>query len=105
MPRVALQAADHDAADRAGPAGLAGLDVGVLVRQDLVAGPAMGGDGDLVAHGAGGQEHRRLLAQQARRPGRTAPRRWGRSRPARRPTSAAIIASFMPRDGRVWVSE
>ena len=64
----ALQAADHHAGDRAGAAGLAGLDVGVLVRQDLVAGTAMRGERDLIAHRAGGHEHRRLLAQQRRGP-------------------------------------
>ena len=41
-------------------------DVAGLVRHHLVAAPAMGEDGDDVAHGARGQEHRRFLAQQRR---------------------------------------
>ena len=39
-------------------------DVARLVRQHLVAAPAMGEDRRHVAHGAGGQEHRRLLAHE-----------------------------------------
>src|SRR5262245_13930343 len=47
--------------------GSAGLEVDRVrgpMRQHLLARPAMHTERDLVAHGAGGQEHRRLLAEQ-----------------------------------------
>ena len=41
-----------------------GDDMGGLVRQDFVAGPAMCQRGGDIAHGAGGHEHRGFLAEQ-----------------------------------------
>jgi hypothetical protein len=67
-PPLAWQATDHHAADRTRTTGLAGLDVRILMRQDFIARPAMRRDRDLVAHGTGRHEHRRLLAQQRRGP-------------------------------------
>ena len=68
LPALARQRQDlHARERRVGPA-LAGEDVAGVVRDHFLAGAAVGEDGDHVAHGAGGQEHRRLLAEQGRHP-------------------------------------
>ncbi len=78
------QSAHHHPGDRLAGAALAGDDVALLMREHLVALAAMRGDGDLVGHGAGGQEHRRRLAEQRRDPVAERPHGRVRSRPARR---------------------
>ena len=65
---LAWQAKDAGARQRPRPAALAGENVGGVMGKDFVAGPAVGQHRDLVAHGAGGQEHGGLLAQQRRHP-------------------------------------
>ena len=63
-PPCPFRPSDGDAGERGRCAALCGDDMRGFMRNDFVAGTAMRQDGDLVAHGAGGQEHRCLLAEQ-----------------------------------------
>ena len=67
-PRSPLQSQHHRAGQRPWAAAFVGDDVRQFVRQDLVAGAAMGQDRDLVAHRAGRQKNRRFLAEQRGHP-------------------------------------
>ena len=58
------QRRDLESAERGMRAAFAGEDMRGLMRQDLVAGPAMHQRRRDVAHGAGRHEHRGLLAEQ-----------------------------------------
>jgi hypothetical protein len=63
-PDAAAEGVDHDAAEGARPAGLEVDDVGRARADRLAARLAMQSERNLVAHGAGGQQHRGLLAEQ-----------------------------------------
>ena len=65
-PAVAVDRPDQGTGQGAGAAAFVVQYVRRPVGDDLVARPAVHEDGDLVAHRAGGQEHRGLLAQQGR---------------------------------------
>ena len=65
-PPLAGQGAEHHARERGRGAALEVQGVARLVEDDLVARLRMGPVGDLVAHGARGQEQRRVLAEQLR---------------------------------------
>ncbi len=64
-PPRALERTDHHAEERRTPRFVVER-VGHPVHQDLVPCPAVYREGDLVAHGAGGEEDRRLLAEELR---------------------------------------
>jgi hypothetical protein len=64
----AFERRDLEAAERRMGAAFAGQDVRGLMRQDLIAGPAMHKRGRNVAHSAGGQEYRGFLAEQTGHP-------------------------------------
>jgi hypothetical protein len=66
MPRSPVHGRDLDAAEGRVIAALAREDVRGRVGQHLLPRAAMREQGHDVAHGAGGQEHRRLLAHQRR---------------------------------------
>ncbi len=61
---VALQGCDLEAAESCVDAAFAGQDMRGLVRENFVRRPAMAEDAGDIAHGAGRQKHRRLLAEQ-----------------------------------------
>ena len=65
-PPLAGQGAEHRARERGRGAALEVQGVARLMEDDLVARLRVGPVGDLVAHGARGQEQRRVLAEQLR---------------------------------------
>ena len=66
---LAVERTHHGTGQRCRAAAFGGNDVRRAIADHLVAGAAMDQQRDLVAHGAGGEEHRRLLAQKGRHAG------------------------------------
>ena len=79
-------------------------DVRLGVQEHLVAAPRQRAHGRLVAHGAGGEVQRGLLAEQPRGAPPAAPAPWGRRPARRRRPRRSSIAARISGDGRVTVS-
>ncbi|MEZ5740010.1 MAG: hypothetical protein R3E68_11545 [Burkholderiaceae bacterium] len=93
----------HDAGHQAGPPGLGAQHVRAVLGKQQVARLGMGLDRHQVAHRAGGQEQRGLLAEQRGHPLAERDDR-GSSARCSSPTSARAIASRIAGVGRVSVS-